>query len=155
MARYSGPVCRLCRRERMKLFLKGDRCFKEKCAIERRAYPPGQHGQRRGRRPQGYGPQLREKLELADKSDVEKQLASMKGSLATAEGALKKLTEEKTAAEERAAKATAKFRNGELSRAARAALTASLEGFLRDQPNFSAPRCLSIFLISLLSILSL
>ena len=61
MARYTGPVCRLCRRERMKLFLKGDRCFKEKCAIERRAYPPGQHGQRRGRRPSGYGPQLREK----------------------------------------------------------------------------------------------
>ena len=45
----------------MKLFLKGDRCFKEKCAIERRAYPPGQHGQRRGRRMMGYGIQLREK----------------------------------------------------------------------------------------------
>ncbi len=45
----------------MKLFLKGDRCFKEKCAIERRAYPPGQHGQRRGRRTLGYGLQLREK----------------------------------------------------------------------------------------------
>ena len=44
MARYTGPVCRLCRRERMKLFLKGDRCFKEKCAIEKRGYPPGQHG---------------------------------------------------------------------------------------------------------------
>ena len=44
MARYTGPVCRLCRRERMKLFLKGERCFKEKCAIERRGYPPGQHG---------------------------------------------------------------------------------------------------------------
>lgn len=64
MARYTGPVCRLCRRERMKLFLKGDRCFKEKCAIERRAYPPGQHGQRRGRRPSGYGPQLREKQKV-------------------------------------------------------------------------------------------
>lgn len=64
MARYSGPVCRLCRRERMKLFLKGDRCFKEKCAIERRAYPPGQHGQRRGRRSLGYGPQLREKQKV-------------------------------------------------------------------------------------------
>lgn len=61
MARYTGPVCRLCRREKMKLFLKGDRCFKEKCAIERRAYPPGQHGQRRGRRTLGYGLQLREK----------------------------------------------------------------------------------------------
>lgn len=64
MARYTGPVCRLCRRERMKLFLKGDRCFKEKCAIERRGYPPGQHGQRRGRRPSGYGPQLREKQKV-------------------------------------------------------------------------------------------
>ena len=64
MARYTGPVCRLCRRERMKLFLKGDRCFQEKCAIERRGYPPGQHGQRRGRRPMGYGPQLREKQKV-------------------------------------------------------------------------------------------
>jgi small subunit ribosomal protein S4 len=48
----------------MKLFLKGDRCFKEKCAIERRAYPPGQHGQRRGRRSLGYGIQLREKQKV-------------------------------------------------------------------------------------------
>ncbi len=64
MARYTGPVCRLCRREGMKLFLKGDRCFKEKCAIERRGYPPGQHGQRRGRRMQGYGIQLREKQKV-------------------------------------------------------------------------------------------
>ena len=64
MARYTGPVCRLCRRERMKLFLKGDRCFKEKCAIERRGYPPGQHGQRRGRRTVGYGLQLREKQKV-------------------------------------------------------------------------------------------
>ena len=64
MARYKGPVCRLCRRERMKLFLKGDRCFKEKCAIERRGYPPGQHGTRRGRRAQGYGIQLREKQKV-------------------------------------------------------------------------------------------
>jgi len=64
VARHVGSVCRLCRRERMKLFLKGDRCFKEKCAIERRAYPPGQHGQRRGRRIQGYGLQLREKQKV-------------------------------------------------------------------------------------------
>ena len=64
MARYSGPVCRLCRRERMKLFLKGDRCFKEKCAIERRGYPPGQHGGRRARRMLGYGLQLREKQKV-------------------------------------------------------------------------------------------
>ncbi len=64
MARYTGPVCRLCRRERMKLFLKGDRCFKEKCAVERRGYPPGQHGTRRSRRVQGYGLQLREKQKV-------------------------------------------------------------------------------------------
>lgn len=64
MARYTGPVCRLCRRERMKLFLKGERCFKEKCAIERRGYPPGQHGKRRGRRNLGYGIQLREKQKV-------------------------------------------------------------------------------------------
>ena len=64
MARYTGSVCRLCRREKMKLFLKGDRCFKEKCAIERRGYPPGQHGQRRGRRPKGYAIQLREKQKV-------------------------------------------------------------------------------------------
>jgi small subunit ribosomal protein S4 len=64
VARYTGPVCRLCRREKMKLFLKGERCFKEKCAIERRGYPPGQHGQRRGRRSLNYGPQLREKQKV-------------------------------------------------------------------------------------------
>ena len=64
MARYTGPVCRLCRRERMKLFLKGERCFKEKCAIEKRGYPPGQHGQRRGRKVLGYGIQLREKQKV-------------------------------------------------------------------------------------------
>jgi len=64
VARYKGPVCRLCRRERMKLFLKGDRCFKEKCAIERRGYPPGQHGQRRSRRKLGYPVQLREKQKV-------------------------------------------------------------------------------------------
>ena len=63
MARYRGPVCRLCRREGMKLFLKGERCFKEKCAIERRNVPPGQHGARR-RKVQNYGIQLREKQKL-------------------------------------------------------------------------------------------
>jgi len=47
MARYIGPVCRLCRREGTKLFLKGDRCYTDKCAFDRRPYPPGQHGQRR------------------------------------------------------------------------------------------------------------
>lgn len=60
MARYNEPVCRLCRREGMKLFLKGDRCFTDKCAVERRAYAPGQHGQRRSKT-SDYGAQLREK----------------------------------------------------------------------------------------------
>jgi small subunit ribosomal protein S4 len=63
VARHTGPVCRLCRREGMKLFLKGDRCFKEKCAIERRGYAPGQHGRRRSK-VQGYGIQLREKQKV-------------------------------------------------------------------------------------------
>ena len=63
MARYIGSVCRLCRREGMKLFLKGDRCFTEKCAIEKRNYAPGQHGKggRIKSKVQGYGLQLREK----------------------------------------------------------------------------------------------
>lgn len=63
MARYTGAVCRLCRREGTKLFLKGDRCFSEKCGVERRAYPPGQHGQGRGRT-SDYGLQLREKQKV-------------------------------------------------------------------------------------------
>jgi small subunit ribosomal protein S4 len=63
MARYSGPVCRFCRRENQKLFLKGDRCFTEKCAFERRAYPPGQHGQGRIKFSE-YGLQLREKQKV-------------------------------------------------------------------------------------------
>ncbi len=49
MARYTGPLCRLCRREGEKLFLKGTRCYTEKCGVERRKYPPGQHGQSRGK----------------------------------------------------------------------------------------------------------
>jgi small subunit ribosomal protein S4 len=61
MARYRGPVCRLCRREGEKLFLKGDRCSTAKCAIERRAYPPGEHGRDRRLRITAYGLQLREK----------------------------------------------------------------------------------------------
>lgn len=61
MARYTGPVCRLCRREGMKLFLKGERCYSEKCAIERRNFPPGQHGKDRKPKIVGYGLQLREK----------------------------------------------------------------------------------------------
>ena len=65
MARYRGAKCRLCRREGMKLFLKGDRCFKDTCAIEKRNWPPGQHG--RDHRPKtavGYGVQLREKQKV-------------------------------------------------------------------------------------------
>jgi small subunit ribosomal protein S4 len=63
MARYVGAVCRFCRRENQKLFLKGDRCFTEKCAFERRAYPPGQHGQGRIKFSE-YGLQLREKQKV-------------------------------------------------------------------------------------------
>ncbi len=64
MARYTGPVCRLCRREGIKLFLKGDRCLSSKCAIERRNTRPGEHGQARGRKPSGYALQLREKQKV-------------------------------------------------------------------------------------------
>ncbi len=63
MGRYLGSVCRLCRREGTKLFLKGTRCYTEKCAVERRAYPPGQHGQGRPRISE-YNTQLREKQKL-------------------------------------------------------------------------------------------
>ena len=64
MARYSEAACRLCRRENLKLFLKGDRCYTDKCAFERRSYAPGQHGQRRGRKISDYGIQLREKQKV-------------------------------------------------------------------------------------------
>jgi small subunit ribosomal protein S4 len=68
MARYSGPVCRLCRREGVKLFLKGSRCLTEKCAVDRRGYAPGQHGQstsgRGGRKLSEYARQLREKQKV-------------------------------------------------------------------------------------------
>ena len=66
MARYVGPVCRLCRRESMKLFLKGQRCFTEKCAVDRREGLPGQHGRsfRARRKLTGYGLQLREKQKV-------------------------------------------------------------------------------------------
>lgn len=60
MARYTGPTCRQCRREGMKLFLKGDRCYTDKCAFTRRSYAPGQHGQSR-KKLSNYGIQLREK----------------------------------------------------------------------------------------------
>ncbi|BCS80861.1 30S ribosomal protein S4 [Anaerocellum diazotrophicum] len=63
MSKYIGPDCRLCRREGMKLFLKGDRCYTEKCAFARRPYPPGQHGQERKKLSE-YGMQLREKQKV-------------------------------------------------------------------------------------------
>lgn len=64
MARETGASCRLCRRENLKLFLKGDRCYGDKCAYERRPYPPGQHGQRRGGKLSDYQLQLREKQKV-------------------------------------------------------------------------------------------
>ena len=63
MARYTESVCRLCRRENLKMYLKGDRCYTDKCAIERRPYPPGQHGQGRVKFSE-YGVQLREKQKV-------------------------------------------------------------------------------------------
>jgi small subunit ribosomal protein S4 len=63
VARYTDSKCRQCRREGGKLFLKGDKCFTDKCPVEKRAYPPGQHGQRKSR-PSDYGTQLREKQKL-------------------------------------------------------------------------------------------
>ncbi|MCL2626475.1 MAG: 30S ribosomal protein S4 [Cystobacterineae bacterium] len=63
MARYIGSVCRICRRENLKMYLKGDRCYTDKCAIARRAYPPGQHGQGRMKF-SNYGVQLREKQKV-------------------------------------------------------------------------------------------
>ena len=63
MSRYTGSVCRQCRRENMKLFLKGDRCYSDKCSFDRRGYPPGQHGQRRSKF-SDYGVQLREKQKV-------------------------------------------------------------------------------------------
>lgn len=64
MARYTESVCRLCRREGTKLFLKGDRCFKDTCAVARRPYPPGEHGRTRKQKIVGYGLQLREKQKV-------------------------------------------------------------------------------------------
>jgi small subunit ribosomal protein S4 len=63
LARYTGAVCRICRRENARLFLKGDRCYGDKCSFERRSYPPGQHGQRRTK-VSDYGIQLREKQKV-------------------------------------------------------------------------------------------
>lgn len=64
MARYTGPVCKLCRREGMKLFLKGERCLTPKCAVERRSTIPGMHGHKRQRKASEYGSQLREKQKM-------------------------------------------------------------------------------------------
>jgi small subunit ribosomal protein S4 len=64
LARYRGSVCRICRRENLKLFLKGDRCYSDKCAFDRRSYAPGQHGQRRRGKISDYGVQLREKQKV-------------------------------------------------------------------------------------------
>ena len=64
MGRYIGSVCKLCRREDLKMFLKGDRCYSDKCAFDRRGYAPGQHGQRRRRKFSDYGIQLREKQKV-------------------------------------------------------------------------------------------
>jgi ribosomal protein S4 len=63
LSRYTGPVCKICRREGMKLFLKGERCFTDKCAVEQREYPPGQHGQGRVRTTE-YRIHLREKQKV-------------------------------------------------------------------------------------------
>jgi len=64
LSRYRGSVCRLCRRENIKLYLKGDRCYSDKCAFDRRSYAPGQHGQRRAGKISEYGLQLREKQKV-------------------------------------------------------------------------------------------
>ena len=63
MARYTGAVCRICRREGQKLFLKGERCYSDKCSFTRRGYAPGQHGQNR-KKISEYGIQLREKQKV-------------------------------------------------------------------------------------------
>jgi small subunit ribosomal protein S4 len=78
MARYTGPVCRLCRREKMKLFLKGPKCDSMKCPIERRPYPPGEHGRDRMRQGSEYLAQLREKQKARRIYGVlEKQFANL------------------------------------------------------------------------------
>ena len=86
MARYNDSVCRLCRREGMKLFLKGDRCFSDKCSIEKRNYPPGQHGQGRPKF-SDYGMQLREKQKVRRIYGIlEKQFRKTVADAAQAEG---------------------------------------------------------------------
>ena len=86
MARYNDAVCRLCRREGTKLFLKGDRCFTPKCGVERRGYPPGQHGQGRARF-SDFGVQLREKQKVRRMYGLlEKQFARTMDARAAHEG---------------------------------------------------------------------
>jgi len=84
LARYTDSSCRLCRRENLKLFLKGDRCYSDKCAFERRPYAPGQHGQRRGGKVSDYQLQLREKQKLKEytafwKGSLENTIIMLKG----------------------------------------------------------------------------
>ena len=89
MARYTGPVCKLCRREQQKLFLKGVKCYTEKCPIERRNYPPGQHGPQKARRRKAsdYATQLREKQKVKRIYGVpEKQFRNMFEAAAKREG---------------------------------------------------------------------
>lgn len=86
MARYIGAVCKLCRREGAKLFLKGDRCFSEKCAVTRRPYPPGQHGQGRFKMSE-YGLRLREKQKMRRIYGLlEKQFSSYYAKAASGKG---------------------------------------------------------------------
>ncbi len=87
LARYLGSVCRQCRREGLKLFLKGDRCFTDKCAIEKRAYPPGQHGTSFRQKQSEYGTQLREKQKVKRiYGMLEKQFRRLVGEAARRKG---------------------------------------------------------------------
>lgn len=89
MARYTGPVCKLCRREGSKLFLKGSKCYTEKCPVDRRAYPPGQHGpaQARRRKQSDYAVQLREKQKVKRMYGlIERQFRNLFESAASHEG---------------------------------------------------------------------
>lgn len=89
MSRYTGPVCKLCRREGQKLFLKGQKCYTDKCPVERRAYPPGQHGpaQARRRKQSDYAVQLREKQKVKRIYGLhEKQFRNLFESAAKVEG---------------------------------------------------------------------
>jgi small subunit ribosomal protein S4 len=88
MARYTGPVCKLCRRELTKLFLKGERCLTPKCSVERRNYAPGMHGQRRARKQSEYGLQLREKQKMRRVYGVlERQVRKLYADAESREGA--------------------------------------------------------------------